>query len=258
MKLSIVIPVFNEEKTIKEILGRVVEVELPAGWQKEIIIVDDASIDGSIKAIESVGEFCELASLKERERKLVNSLTRNNLMMKLLRNEKNMGKGAAVRKGIAEATGDVLIIQDADLEYDPQDFSRLLASIINQKTKVVYGSRLKTLKFRLWGESKTPFPLHYLVNRFLSWLTNFLYGSCLSDMETGYKMISKEVYQKLNLVSNRFEIEPEITAKILKMGYRILEIPITTKPRGYKEGKKIRPKDGLIAFLTLFRYKFSS
>jgi hypothetical protein len=148
-----------------------------------------------------------------------------------------------------------LIIQDADLEYDPNDYHRLIKPIIENKTKVVYGTRLKELKLRFWGEEKTPLPLHYLANCFLSCLTNILYGSSLTDMETCYKTISREVYKKLKLESDRFEIEPEITAKILKMGYQILEVPIKTKPRSYQEGKKIKAKDAFLAVKTLLKYR---
>lgn len=166
-----------------------------------------------------------------------------------------MGKGAAVRKGIKNATGEVLIIQDADLEYNPQDYKKLLGPILDKKTEVVYGTRLKELKLNLFGKKKTPFPLHYLVNRFLSFLTNFLYGSNLTDMETCYKMMTKKVYQTLDLESNGFEIEPEITAKILKSGYKILEVPIITRPRSYKEGKKIKTKDAFAAIFSLLKYR---
>jgi len=131
----------------------------------------------------------------------------------------------------------------------------LLEPILERKTEVVYGTRLKELKFRLFGKNKTPMPLHYLVNRFLSFLTNVLYGLRLTDMETCYKMMTRKVYEQLELKSNRFDIEPEITAKIAKKGYKIIEIPISTKPRNYNEGKKIRAKDALIAVLTLVKYR---
>lgn len=228
MKLSVVIPVFNEEKTIGQLLARVLAEKTP----KEIIVVDDGSTDGTRE---------EIKKLRSKE-------------IKKLYHEVNQGKGAAVRKGIKNATGDILIIQDADLEYDPRHYSCLVAPILSAKAEVVYGTRLKNLKFRFWGENKTSLPLHYLANRFLSALTNLLYGSNLTDIETGYKVMSKKVYPHLCLESNRFEIEPEITAKILKKGYEIIEVPITTNPRGYKEGKKIKAKDALLAFLTLLKY----
>lgn len=226
-KLSVVIPVFNEGKTIGTIINRVLAEETP----KEIIVVDDGSTDGTWSLVQSY-----------------------NAKLKVFRNEVNLGKGAAVRKGIDNATGDVLIIQDADLEYNPKYYKPLLTPIISGEAKVVYGSRLKTMKLAFWGREKTPMPLHYLANLFLSFLTNILYGSNLTDMETGYKMMTKEVYKSLILKSNRFEIEPEITAKILKKGFKIFEVPISTKPRSYKEGKKIKAKDSLLAILTLLRY----
>lgn len=238
MKLSVLIPVYNEEKTISELLRRVISEKTP----KEIIIIDDGSTDGTLKRIQS-------SKLKVQNYRL---------KFKVICNGENKGKGYSVRRGIEEATGDVLIIQDADLEYDPNDYQKLLKPILEGKTSVVYGSRLKNLKLKLFGNKKTPLPFHYLVNRFLSTLTNMLYGSQLTDMETCYKMISREVYQKLNLVSDRFEIEPETTAKILKKGYKIMEIPIITKPRGYKEGKKIKTRDAFIAVITLFRYKLNA
>jgi len=234
MKLSVIIPVFNEEKTIGQLLARVLAEKTP----KEIIVVDDGSTDGT----------------REEIKKFRNRDIKNIKEIRVFLHKVNQGKGAAVRKGIKNATGEILIIQDADLEYDPKDYQRLMKPILEGKAKVVYGTRLKTLPFRLFGKDKTPLPLHYLVNRFLSILTNLLYGSNLTDMETGYKIMSKKVYQHLHLESNRFEIEPEITAKILKKGYEIIEVPITTNPRGYKEGKKIKVKDALLAFWTLLKY----
>ena len=227
MKLSVVIPVFNEAKTIGQVIRRVLAEKTP----KEIIVVDDGSTDKTLKIIQDYSS------------KLI-----------ILKNKKNLGKGAAVRKGIKNATGDILVIQDADLEYHPKYYRKLLAPIRAGKTKAVYGSRLKTMKFRLWGKDKTPLPTHYLANFFLSRLTNLLYRSHLTDMETGYKAMTREVYRSLELQSSGFEIEPEITAKILKKGYQIIEVPIKTKPRGYQEGKKIKAKDAFRAAGTLFKY----
>ena len=254
MKLSIVVPVYNEEKTIKEISQRILKAELPIGWKKEIIIVDDASGDKTWKIIQDL--ILQFGSRQDRKIP-VSTAKRGDQSadFKIFQNERNMGKGAAVRKGIENAEGDVLIIQDADLEYDPSDYSKLLKPIIAQKVKVVYGSRLKTLKLVFSGKNKTPLPLHYLVNRFLTFLTNLLYGSRLTDMETCYKAMVKEVYRKLNLRSNGFEIEPEITAKILRSGYLIEEVPIETKPRSYKEGKKIKAIDAYKAIVALFRFR---
>ena len=235
MKLSVIIPVFNEEKTIEKIVNLVLTEKTP----KEIIIVDDGSTDGTLKKVQSA--ILRLRSGQE---------------SKIFKQPKNMGKGAAVRRGIENATGDVLVIQDADLEYDPADYRRLLEPIVAGETEVVFGSRLKDLKFRISGKSKTPLPLHYLTNRFLSFLTNVFYGSHLTDMETCYKMMTKKVYKNLDLVSNGFEIEPEITAKVLKKGFKILEVPIRTKPRTYEEGKKIKAEDAVWAVFTLVRYRF--
>ena len=239
MKLSVVIPIFNEEKTIERIVDEVLGEQTP----KEIIIIDDGSTDGTWSIIQ-----------KSKSIALRSKNQNYNEKLKIIRNEKNKGKGYSVRKGIQEATGDVLIIQDADLEYNPNDYSRLLEPILERKTEVVYGTRLKELKFRLFGKNKTPMPLHYLVNRFLSFLTNILYGLHLTDMETCYKMMTRKVYEQLELKSNRFDIEPEITAKIAKKGYKIIEIPIVTKPRGYDEGKKIKAKDAVLAIYTIFKY----
>jgi len=245
MKLSVVIPVYNEEKTIEELLSRVLAEKTP----KEVIVIDDGSTDQTWKIIQNFKP-----PTPSGRKKIKNTYPG----LKVFRNERNRGKGYSVRRGIKEATGDVLIIQDADLEYDPKDYQRLLKPILLGETQVVYGSRLKKMKFKLFGKNKTPLPLHYLVNRFLSFLTNLLYGSNLTDMETCYKMMTKEVYQNLNLNSDRFEIEPEITAKILKMGCKITEAPIITKPRSYKEGKKIKAKDTFGAIFTLLKYRFVS
>ena len=236
MKLSVIIPVFNEEKTIEKIVNLVLTEKTP----KEIIIVDDGSTDGTLKKVQSAKLKVKSYSTK----------------LKILHNGRNKGKGYSVRRGIKEATGDVLVIQDADLEYDPADYRRLLEPIVAGETEVVFGSRLKDLKFRISGKSKTPLPLHYLTNRFLSFLTNVFYGSHLTDMETCYKMMTKKVYKNLDLVSNGFEIEPEITAKVLKKGFKILEVPIRTKPRTYEEGKKIKAEDAVWAVFTLVRYRF--
>lgn len=232
MKLSVIVPVYNERKTIKESLKRVLAEKTP----KEIVVVDDGSTDGTRQ---------EIKKLRDDE-------------IKKIFHHKNLGKGAAIRTGIKQAIGDVLVIQDADLEYDPRYYQKLLSPIISGRTKVVYGSRLKTMRLKLWGKNKTRLPLHLIVNRFLTLLTNLIYGSNLTDMETCYKMMDKEIYSKLRLESNRFEIEPEITAKILKLGYKIFEVPITVKLRGYEEGKKIKAKDAFIAVWTLLKYRFSS
>jgi glycosyltransferase involved in cell wall biosynthesis len=242
MKLSVIIPVFNEEKTISRLLGQVLAEKTP----KEIIVIDDGSTDGTLRIVQSA----ILRQSSGQEFKVQSYSSK----LKVLRNEKNLGKGAAVRKGIGRAIGEVLIIQDADLEYHPKYYRKLLEPILTGKAKVVYGSRLKKMKLKLWGNGKTPLPTHYLANFLLSRLTNLLYGSRLTDMETGYKVMTREVYRSLKLKSNRFEIEPEMTAKILRRGYKIIEVPITTKPRGYQEGKKIKAWDAVLAFWTLWRF----
>ena len=235
MKLSIIIPVYNEEETIAEIVKRVNAAKVARNINKEIIVVDDGSSDGSRLKVES---------LKQKN-------------LRLLVHHKNRGKGAAVRTGFKNATGDIAVIQDADLEYNPDDYTRLLSPILEGKTNVVYGTRLKDLQLGLIGRSKTPFATHYLGNRFLSIITSILYGSMVTDMETCYKVLTSKVYKSLKLNSDRFEIEPEITAKVLRAGYKIVEVPIKVKPRGYDEGKKITWQDGFMALWTLIKYRFT-
>lgn len=232
MKLSIIIPVFNEEKTISKILEKVKSVKLPNNFKKEIIVVDDGSTDATARILKEVRGVLYFA------------------------HNANLGKGAAVRTGISHTSGDVLIIQDADLEYDPNDYNKLLDCLIKNSANVVYGTRLKNYPLKLWGKDKTPLPTHWLGNKFLTFVTNILYGSSISDMETCYKLFYRKVIDGVALNSNRFEIEPEITAKMLKSGHKIYEIPITVKPRTHKEGKKINWQDGFTALLTLIKYRF--
>ena len=237
MKISIIIPVYNEKQTFSQILGKVKRAKLPKGIKKEIIIVNDGSTDGTEEIVSKV------------------KVSKN---IKVISHSTNRGKGAALKTGLEHATGAIFLTQDADLEYDPRYYSRLLEPIFIGKTKVVYGSRLATLKFKIIGKDKTPLVTHYLANKFLNFLTNLLFGSNLTDMETGYKVFSKEVYEAIRpICSTRFDFEPEVTAKILKKGFAIQEVPITTNPRGYKEGKKITWKDGIVAIGTLFRNRFN-
>ncbi len=231
MMLTVIIPVFNEEATISEIIKRVKGVKLPGNIKKEIIIVDDRSTDGTSKILKKIRGI------------------------KLFTHNTNLGKGAAVRLGMSKARGDIILIQDADLEYSPGDYPRLIKPILDKKTGVVYGTRLRNYPLKLFGENHTPFFTHYLGNKLLTGATNILYGENLTDMETCYKVISRQVNKKLKLKSNRFEFEPEVTAKILKMGYKIYEVPIKVTPRGYDEGKKITWKDGFIAIWTLIKYR---
>jgi len=225
--LSVVIPVYNEEKTLSILVKRVQEVKIK-GIKKQIVIVNDASTDDSEKVIESLS------------RKYKNVL--------FFKHKKNMGKGAAVRTGFKNATGDFIIIQDGDLEYDPNEFNLLLSPILKGKAKVVYGSRVlgKIKGFNI--------PSHYYGNLFLSFVTRLLYHRRITDMETCYKMMVSEVVKSLNLKSDKFDIEPEITAKLIKKGYIIMEVPITYNSRSFKEGKKITWKDGLKALYVLFKY----
>lgn len=234
MKLSIIIPVFNEEKTIKELLKKVNKVKLQKGINKELIVVDDHSTDDTPQILSRIKD----------------------IKFKYLRHEKNSGKGAAVRTGISQSTGEYVIIQDADLEYDPNDYNKLLEPILKKKAKVVYGSRLINYPLKFWGEDKTVLPTHLIANKFLTFLTNLLYQSNLTDMETGYKLFRKAMLQKISIKSNRFDFEPEITAKILKLNIPIVEVSINVKPRTYNEGKKIGWKDGISAIWNLIKYKF--
>lgn len=235
MKLSIIMPCYNEEKTVGEILERVGKVEVN-GVSKEIIFVDDGSTDDTFK--------------------IVSKLKGGIKGLNIVRHRKNRGKGSAIQTGLKHITGDIIIIQDADLEYDPRDIPRLIEPIIDGKSNAVYGTRLR-MKPVFFGENKTPFLLNFFGNRFLSLITSILYGQQITDMETGYKAFSKKALNGIKLNTHSFDFEPEITSKILKRGTKILEVDIKTKPRGYLEGKKIRAfRDGLIALWALIKYKF--
>lgn len=235
MKLSIIIPVYNEANTILEILKRVDEAKIP-NFEKEIIVVDDGSNDGTREKIKK----------SELLRKI-------NLIEQI-----HQGKGAAVKNGIKSASGEYVIIQDADLEYHPRDIEKLTSKIEKNKKLAVYGTRLNRLPNLSRDERTARFLIHYLGNRFLSLLISILYGQWLTDMETCYKLFPKKALKNISIKAKGFEFEPEITAKLLKQGFKILEVPISTNPRGYEEGKKLDTvRDGTIALLTLFRYKFS-
>lgn len=231
MKLTIVMPVYNELSTVGEVIERIKGIELP--MQKELIVVDDCSTDGTRDILK---RLCD------------DTLSSDNFHARLVLQEKNMGKGAALRKGFNEATGDIIIIQDADLEYDPSDYPVLLKPILDGKADVVYGSRF------LGGPHRVLFFWHYVGNQFLTFLSNIFSNINLSDMETGYKAFKKEVIKGINIESNRFGFEPEVTIKVARKGYRIYEVPISYCGRSYAEGKKIGWKDGISAIYTIFKY----
>jgi glycosyltransferase involved in cell wall biosynthesis len=222
MLISVIIPVYNEKSTIEEVIRTVAGIDLP--FEKEIIVVDDGSTDGTAEVL----QFNE---------------TR---IARLYTSPVNVGKGAAVRIGLKFAKGDILLIQDADLETDPNEFKNLLQPIFDGRTQVVYGSRFKK------KNPNVP-QLRRFANYFLTTFSNILYGSRLTDMETAYKVFTAEVARKLNLSANRFEIEPEITARICRSGYKIIEVPISYKPRTKLEGKKINWKDGIRACWMLIK-----
>jgi glycosyltransferase involved in cell wall biosynthesis len=258
LKLSVLIPCYNEQETIREIVERVRDVNvrltvwdgrhaLPklnqaqdlshshrdgtveVAVDKEIIIVDDGSKDGTRPIL------AELACLSE---------------VNVFYHTENTGKGGAVRTAIEQATGDIMLVQDADLEYDPRDYPALLQPIVEGRSKVVYGSRF------LGGPRKTMFFTHMLGNRFLTFCANILFDTILSDMETGYKVFTREVAGQLHLKSRGWGFDPEITAKILKRGYRIYEVPISYTGREFDEGKKISWRDALTVLWTLLKYRF--
>jgi len=225
MQLSVVIPVYNEKDTLREILRRVQATALAT----EILVVDDGSTDGTRQV---------LAELSPQPG------------LRVILHPGNMGKGAAVRTGIQNATGDVILIQDADLEYNPRDYPQLLKPLEDKMADVVYGSRF------LGAPRRVTMFWHMLANQMLTLATNLLYNSILSDMETGYKVFRAEVIQNIRLRANRFDFEPEITAKLLKRRARIFEVPISFNPREYSEGKKIKLGDAFAAVWALLKYRF--
>ena len=224
--LTVITPVYNERATVAEVIRRMRAVELPVLLQ--IIVVDDGSNDGSDKVLGALEDST----------------------VHVIRHGQNRGKGAAVRTGLSEARGDLVLIQDADLEYDPRDWPKLLEPILLGKARVVYGSRFT-------GERKNMLPLHWLGNRLLSLVTNVLYSSTLSDMETCYKLFDRRVLEGLTVVSDRFDFEPEITAKVLRRGHRIYEVPISYAGREPDEGKKITWRDGISALRALIKFRFT-
>ena len=225
MKLSVIIPIYNERDTIEEIISRVQDT----GLANEIILVDDGSVDGTR---DTVRKFDGREGFK------------------VILHEMNQGKGAALRSGFNVATGDVFLIQDADLEYDPRDYPALLKPIEEGLADVVYGSRF------LGASRRVAMFWHMVANKLLTLLTNILYDTILTDMETGYKVFKSKVVENMPLHAKRFEFEPEFTAKILKRNYRIFEVPITFNPRDYEEGKKIGLPDAFEAIWALLKYRF--
>jgi glycosyltransferase involved in cell wall biosynthesis len=227
--LSILIPVYNEAQTITQVLQAVFEAPCYS-LNKELIVVDDGSTDGT--------------------REILANLDSERLNAKVIFHEKNQGKGAALRTAQQHAQGDIILIQDADLEYDPKEYPELLKPILEVRADVVYGSRLSG------GKPTRAFKIvHLFANRFLSLLTNILYNSTLTDMETCYKVFRAPIFKKITIRSNRFDFEPEITAKVLKQGVRLYELPISYYGRDYNEGKKITWRDGFSAIFALLKYR---
>lgn len=223
--LSVIVPVYDERNTVGEIVRRMRAVDL-GGLELEIVMVDDASKDGTDKILSALEDST----------------------VRVLRHPVNQGKGAAIRTGLEFARGDLLLIQDADLEYDPEDWPKLIAPIQKGKARVVYGSRFT-------GERKNMLFLHWIGNRFLSLVTNILYNTTISDMETCYKLFDRSVLEGITIEAQRFEFEPEITAKVLRRGHRIYEVPISYAGREMDEGKKITWRDGFIALWTLVKFR---
>ncbi len=227
-KVSIIIPVFNEKDTLKLLLEKVEQANF-AGLEKEIIMVDDCSNDGTTDILKELS-----------------------VNYKVLFHEKNQGKGAAIRTAVKEATGDIVVIQDADLEYLPDDYDKLLPLLINNEADVVYGSRFLNVE-----NSKNFILKNKIANKFLTLLTNILFGATITDMETCYKAFKREFIQGITIKSDRFDFEPEITAKVMKQKARLKEVPISYFGRGHEEGKKINWKDGVHAIFALVKFRFS-
>ena len=228
-KLSIIVPVYNESRTIAEIVRRVQGASLDLA--KELIVVDDASTDGTREVLEKL-------------------LREGSDEMRVVFHEVNRGKGAAIRTGLAHATGEIILIQDADLEYDPRDYPLLLEPILGDQADVVFGNRFHG------GPHRVLYFWHYVANRLLTLLTNVLTGLNLSDMEVGYKVFRTDVLRRITLKAERFGFEPEITVKVARLGCRVYEVPIRYHGRTYEEGKKITWRDGLAALFHIIRFRF--
>jgi glycosyltransferase involved in cell wall biosynthesis len=229
MKVSIIIPVYNESRTFPELLARVQRAALPPGCEREIIVIDDGSSDGTAQMLqEQVAAGVVIAG----------------------RNTANRGKGAAVREGIGLASGEIVLLQDADLEYDPDDYARLIEPIVRGDADIVYGSRFRGTPLGMAWKNR-------LANRILTAAANLLYNARITDEATAYKAFRAPVLRGLRIESRRFEFCPEVTAKVRRLGYRIHEVPIRYHARGIGEGKKIRARDGFAALWTLLRYRFA-
>jgi len=227
LKLSIVVPIYNEKKTLETLIAKVNAVD----YDKEIILIDDFSTDGTREIL---------------------SVYENKENFKVLYHNRNQGKGAALRTGFSNVDGDIIIIQDADLEYNPSDYGTLLEPILDGRADVVYGSRF------LGGPHRVLFFWHSIGNMVLTTLSNMLTNVNLTDMETGYKVFTKEVNERLTFKSDRFGFEPEFTAKVAKNNFRIYEVPISYNGRDYSEGKKITWKDGIAAIWYIFKFRFTN
>ena len=235
-KLSIIIPIYNEEATIEALLKKVISVKIPL--KKEILCVDDGSTDRSAEIVKRV-------------------ITRHKGQDLTYIHKENGGKGSAVRLGLQRATGDIFIIQDADLEYDPEDYNKVLVPILEEGAQVVYGSRYMSQQGHLKENNHLTYKIHLLGNNVLSLVTSMLYGHKITDMETCYKMFTRDVYESFTLTSDDFSIEPEITSKMLKSGYYIMEVPISYYSRDFSEGKKITWRDGVKALGSLLKWRFT-
>jgi glycosyltransferase involved in cell wall biosynthesis len=246
MKLSVVIPVYNERAFIEEVLLRV----QASGIEKEILVIDDGSTDGTRALLE---EWNQAQASGAREATVLGG--QKTLILEGIRflfQDRNYGKGAALRKGFAEATGDIVLVQDADLEYDPQEYPNLLRPILDGRADVVYGSRFSG------GPQRVHYFWHYVGNKFLTLLSDIFTNLKLTDMETCYKVFRREAITSIRLKSDRFGFEPEVTAKIAKGNWRIYEVPISYSGRTYAEGKKITWKDGVKTLWCIFRYNLFS